>query len=267
MSKYNKLQGTRVLVIGGTSGIGYAVAEGALESGATVIISSSNQAKIDAAVASLDAHAAAVGLRPAASGKACDLGDQATVEANLDALLDFATNNKADKLNHVAFTAGDSLAMVPIASATPAVVSSMLNVRVVASLMLAKRLPEYTVRSNRTSYTITGGSIAARPPPGTSVVAGFGAAIEGFARGLAVDLKPIRVNAVQPGAVRTPLLGDNKEFIEMFAKDSITGTVGRPEEVAEAYLYLMKDSFTTATVVESNGGRNYGQSQEISEFN
>lgn len=267
MSKYNKLQGTRVLVVGGTSGIGYAVAEAAIEGGATVFISSSNQTKIDAAVAQLNEYATLVGRAPTASGRACDLSDNATTEANLIALLDWATDSKANLLSHVAFTAGDALKVVPITQVAGEQVLAGLNVRIVGALLLGKLLPQYTVRSNKTSYTVTSGSLSPRPAPGMGIIAGFAAAIEGYARGMAVDLKPIRVNAVQAGAVRTPLLGENPAFLELFAKDTLTGTVGRPEEIAEAYIYLMKDSFITAAVIESSGGRTVGSSTEVSEFN
>ncbi|KAJ6779397.1 hypothetical protein PWT90_03952 [Aphanocladium album] len=267
MSKYNKLQGTRVLVVGGTSGIGYAVAEAALESGATVYISSSNQSKIDTAVGQLNEYAKLVGREPVASGRACDLSDNATTEANLTALLDWVTDSKANLLNHVVFTAGDALNVVPITQVTGDNVLAGLNVRIAGSILLGKLLPVYTVRSNKTSYTVTSGSLSPRPAPGMGLVAGFAAAVEGYARGMAVDLKPIRVNTVQAGAIRTPLLGDNPAFIERFAKDTITGTVGRPEEIAEAYIYLMKDSFITAAVIESSGGRTVGSSTEVSEFN
>lgn len=267
MSKYNKLQGTRVLVIGGSTGVGYAVAEAALESGATVIVSSSSPSKITTALTSLQAHGAAVSVSPSlVSAFPCDLSS-ADAEANIVALLDSATENKSKLLNHVVFTAGDALTVTPFAKVVAADISNSLTVRVTGALLVAKHLPAYTVRSNKTSYTVTGGTLATRPVPGMGLVAGVGAAIEGFARGMAVDLRPIRVNCVRAGPIRTPLLGDDPARLELFAKSTLTGTVGKPEEIAEAYLYLMKDSFATATVIESNGGGNVGSSQAVSEFN
>jgi NAD(P)-dependent dehydrogenase (short-subunit alcohol dehydrogenase family) len=83
--------------------------------------------------------------------------------------------------------------------------------------------------------------------------------VEGLTRGLALDLKPVRVNAVAPGAVNTELFGAfPKELVdgmfEMFKSKSTTGTVGRPEDLAESYIYLMKDQYVTGSVLESNGG-------------
>lgn len=73
---------------------------------------------------------------------------------------------------------------------------------------------------------------------------------------LAVDLAPIRVNVVSPGAIHTELLqGVPDQAMEVFAKATTVGRIGRPEDVAEAYLYFMKDGFATGSMVESNGGR------------
>lgn len=79
-------------------------------------------------------------------------------------------------------------------------------------------------------------------------------------RGLAVDLKPLRVNIVSPGAVHTEIFGTVPAerldtVLDGFRQKSTTGTVARPEDLAEAYIYIMKDHFVTGSIVESNGGR------------
>ena len=78
-------------------------------------------------------------------------------------------------------------------------------------------------------------------------------------RQLALDLRPLRVNLISPGAVETELwdgLPAEKrgEMMEGFAKKMATGRVGRPEDVAESYLYCMRDGNVTGSVVSSNGG-------------
>lgn len=79
-------------------------------------------------------------------------------------------------------------------------------------------------------------------------------------RNLAFDLQPIRVNLVSPGAIKTELwdsMADEKAKQAMFeqvAKAAPTGRLGQPEDVAEAYLFLMKDANVTGTVVDSNSG-------------
>jgi NAD(P)-dependent dehydrogenase (short-subunit alcohol dehydrogenase family) len=74
-------------------------------------------------------------------------------------------------------------------------------------------------------------------------------------RNLAVDLQPIRVNLVSPGAVDTELWGPNREsLIAQFSKTAFMGRVATADEVAESYVYLMKDTNATGSTVSTNGG-------------
>ena len=91
-------------------------------------------------------------------------------------------------------------------------------------------------------------------------MAAWGQGIEGIVRGLAVDLAPIRVNLVKPGAVHTELFADIpaerlEKVLEKMRKETLTGTVGRPEDVAEMYLGLMKCAFASGSMVDVDGGR------------
>ncbi|KAK5798378.1 hypothetical protein VI817_004668 [Penicillium citrinum] len=109
------------------------------------------------------------------------------------------------------------------------------------------------------SVTLTSGAHRHKPDPGWSAMNGYLGAVETMMKGLAVDLKPLRVNVVSPGAVITEvvreMLGEHYDMaIQMAKEKSLVGGVGTPESVAQAYLYLMKDSFVTGTVLETNGG-------------
>ncbi|KAL4880372.1 NAD(P)-binding protein [Aspergillus karnatakaensis] len=253
-----KLDGKRVLVVGATSGIGFCVAEAAVEHGAQVILSSSNQSKLNATAARLQsAYPDLVRANPLTT-HACDLSDREHLEHNLSGLLDAAT--KIGKLNHISWTAGDAARIPRVQDLTIDAIYHAGIVRCVAPLLMAKLLPSYMERSAENSFTFTGGSITQKPNPGWAVMATWGGAVEGAMRGLAVDLKPIRVNIVSPGAVHTEILAgmakDELEgMLEFFRKTSTTGTVGNPQDVAEAYLYIMKDQFITGSIVETNGGR------------
>lgn len=94
------------------------------------------------------------------------------------------------------------------------------------------------------------------------MIAGYASGLHAMTRNLAFDLKPIRVNLVSPGAVETELWdqvasGDEKAkkaMLDAAAKTSLTGRLGQPEDVAEAYLFLMKDPNVTGTLVDSNSG-------------
>jgi NAD(P)-dependent dehydrogenase (short-subunit alcohol dehydrogenase family) len=111
------------------------------------------------------------------------------------------------------------------------------------------------------SFTLTGGTNTHRPFPGWTLAAAVGASSEGLVRGLAVDLKPIRTNIVIPGAIQTELLQPmlnriGEEAAGKFRREnSLTDSFGQPEEIAEAYGYLMKERFANGSQVTSDGGR------------
>ncbi|KJZ71235.1 hypothetical protein HIM_09378 [Hirsutella minnesotensis 3608] len=258
----NNLQRRRVLVFGGTSGIGFCTAEAALENGAEVIISSSNPEKITRSLERLRSGAAAKGIGDTAqiSGYACDLGDAAKVEENPVKTLDAATENGTRPLDHVAFSAGSLLKVPKIPEITVEDFHHLTQVRLVAPMILAKLLPRYMHQSVSSSLTLTSGTVGDRPLPGWAAISSCSAAVEGLGRGLALDLKPIRVNTVSPGAVNTEIFSDIPEdrlplALENFKKSSLTNTVGTPEELAETYIYCMRNTFTTSSVIVADGGR------------
>jgi NAD(P)-dependent dehydrogenase (short-subunit alcohol dehydrogenase family) len=255
-TKYtSKLAGKRVLVIGGTSGIGFAVAEASVEFGANVIVSGSNPERLQRTIERLqNAYPAAAGQ---ITGFTCNLADADNLEANLDTLLKNASSG--GKIDHIAFTAGDAIVSPPLKDMD---VKAMWNggiVRCVGVLILAKLIPTYMDLTPGSSLTITGGTNTDKPMPGRVMMAAWGGAIEGLMRGLAVDLKPMRVNMVSPGGTHTELFdrfGAQKEnFLEMMKAQTTVGEVGRPEEVAEAYIYSMRDRFASGAIINTNGGR------------
>jgi NAD(P)-dependent dehydrogenase (short-subunit alcohol dehydrogenase family) len=129
------------------------------------------------------------------------MGDQATLEQNVKELFE----KVGPKLNHVVFTAGDSLATMALQDATVDKVIAAGMVRYFAPLMVAKYAAKVLEKSVESSITTTTGSVSEKPIPNWSVINGFATALQGTTRGLALDLKPIRVNLVSPGAVLTPL--------------------------------------------------------------
>lgn len=263
----NKLQGRQVLIVGGSAGIGFAVAEAALEHGADVTISSSNQENIDRAVRRLQSHIQETGLpQRKVSGKVCDLADTRTMEDNVKSLLDFASRD--GKLDHVVFTAGDHDKPPALSSVTFEEISKVTTVRTWGGLMLAKYLLEYMNQTDNSSFTVTSSTTDWRPVRmGWSVLKGANGGIEAMARGLAYDLKPVRVNCVSPGFVRTGLFDKfPKEALgAIFAAmetESIMGKLGSTEELAEAYMYLMKNTFATGSTIVVDGGRLVGRLAE-----
>lgn len=176
-------------------------------------------------------------------------------------LLKSATNDGKDLLDHIVSTAGDALAIGGISEfAGTSTLTSALRVRTVAPLFLAKHAPgKYMHISSRSSITLTGGVNTYKPAPNWFIISLMGGAADGMMRGLAVDLKPIRVNVVAPGAIDTELFdrsfGEGKEkVVERFGKGTLVGRVGTPEDMSEAYLYVMRDGFLTGQTVLSEGG-------------
>ncbi|TIQ84633.1 MAG: SDR family oxidoreductase, partial [Mesorhizobium sp.] len=110
------------------------------------------------------------------------------------------------------------------------------------------------------SLTFVSGIAAYRPAARGSVVAAVNAGLEGLVRALAIELAPIRVNAVSPGWVDTPIwqfvAGDAKdETLAAMAKRLPAGRVGRPEDIADAIRFLMGNGFTTGTTLHVEGGQ------------
>jgi NAD(P)-dependent dehydrogenase (short-subunit alcohol dehydrogenase family) len=101
--------------------------------------------------------------------------------------------------------------------------------------------------------------IAHRPQKDSAVSTAMAGAIEHLSRALAIELAPIRVNAVCPGLVRTDvwnrLLQDRREeqFQKMTERQPLP-RIGEPEEAAEAYLHLMRASYTTGQILRVDGG-------------
>ncbi|KAK4989787.1 hypothetical protein LTR50_002961 [Elasticomyces elasticus] len=252
-TKYTqKLKDSRVLVIGGSSGIGYGVAEACLEHGAHVTISSSNPARIDAAIKKLQSTYPSCSSK--ISGHVCNLGDESTLEDNVKELF-----GKVGKLDHIAYTAGDSLAILPLARASMVQIRQAGMVRFFAPLMVAKHGVGALARSPSSTITLTTGSVAERPIPDWTIIGSYCAGLQAMARGLALDLAPVRVNLVSPGVVDTELWagmpeGQKAEMMEAVEKKLPTGRAGRVEDVAEAYLYAMKDRNLTGSMISTNGG-------------
>jgi NAD(P)-dependent dehydrogenase (short-subunit alcohol dehydrogenase family) len=251
----HKLQGKRVLIFGGTSGIGYAVAEGCIEHGSAVIISGSNAAKLQTTVERLKSSYPSLPSSQVTT-HACDLSNKETLESSIQALLSTITDGGKNKLNHVVFTAGDPRTLTTVSNFSVENFEKNQIVRNLAPLAIAKYLPQYLDKSPDSSYTLTSGFIATKPPPGFGLIAASGGFIEGMCRGLAVDMAPVRVNAVAPGVIKTEVLKGLPEQALTGLTNATTGKrLGRPEDIAEAYLYCMKDGFVTGSIIHSNGGR------------
>ncbi|HEY0436875.1 MAG TPA: SDR family oxidoreductase [Phenylobacterium sp.] len=232
------LNGQHVVIIGGSSGIGFAVAEAALAEGARVTIGSSDPAKVEAALARLGAGA---------SGGAVDLRDTASVAAFADSL---------SGIDHLVSTAGDwggAFRGAGLANMDLTEAAQGLEVRFWGPLRaIQAALPKLSASG---SITLTGGVRTHRPSKGMPLSSAFGGAIEHLAKGLAVDLAPIRVNAVCPGIILTDVWANVPEDrIAAMTSRLPLPRGGTPAETAEAYIHLMRATYTTGQVLVVDGG-------------
>ncbi|KAJ4155864.1 hypothetical protein LMH87_001089 [Akanthomyces muscarius] len=253
---FRKLLNKHVLVIGGTSGIGRGVAEGILSAGGRVSIASLSQAKINATLQELR------NLFPEAhiSGYRVDLASDGT-EKRLSELLSAVAKDHG-RLQHVVFTAGDALSGPTAPEAfTPELLARLTHLRAIVPFTLVKVIVAegHLDRDRSSSILLTSGNVAVRPVPGWSVGNFVASGLEGAVRGLALDLAPLRVNVVAPGSVDTGLWGDDaarQQVISRMDARLPTGSIGHIEDVAEAYLWLLRDRNVTGMVARTEGGLN-----------
>lgn len=258
LGKYvSKLAGARCLVIGGTSGIGFGVAEALIQNGASsVTISSSSTAKISSALERLKSGNAS--SKAQIQGFPCDLGSPDTLTSEVEKL--FAEVAKAGKLDHVVFTAGDALAVGKLEDFKLDAVRQAGTVRFFAPLVVAQQLRKHLNDGPAASYTITTGGASEHVSKDWTVMQAYLSGLRGMTRGLAVDLAPIRVNAVGLGPVETEIWNHVKEIgywdnvTGRLKGRMTTGQIGQVEDVVEAYLYLMRDKNVSGSVLESTGG-------------
>ncbi|CAE6519733.1 unnamed protein product, partial [Rhizoctonia solani] len=247
----NLLKGKKVIVIGGSSGIGRSVAAAALSNGASVVISSSSQQKIDAAVERLRQSSNGV-ADITVKGCAFDLKDLEALKAFLD---------KEGPFDHLAITAGTikGLQRFPKVGVTERL-KSEFDLRYYAVITAAQHIYNNKLINPGGSIIMTIGTSHYQSLPGWGLLSGVIGAVEGSTRGLAVDLKPIRVNTIAPGVVDTEIFDGlsperKKEIIEERTKALPVGHVGTPEEVAEAYMFAMKCTYLTGQVIVVDGGQ------------
>jgi NAD(P)-dependent dehydrogenase (short-subunit alcohol dehydrogenase family) len=233
------LKGKRVVILGGTSGIGLEVARQAFAKNAETVVVSSNASRVQQAVESFDREA---------EGHTVDL-------LNESAIADFF--GKLGKFDHLVYTAGDTLQLNEVAAADLKKARQAFELRY-WSVLAAVKYGSGQIRKDG-SIVLTTGIAGARPRKGWVFGAGVCGAVEAMTRALAVELAPLRVNAVCPGVVRTNLwqnMGEAERgaMFENVGKNLLVGRVGEANEVARAYIFLMEEGFSTGQIVVVDGG-------------
>ncbi len=233
-----RFAGQKIVIIGGSSGMGLATAKAAAAEEAQVIIASRSEEKLRQAQAQIKGSVEAI---------AVNVMDEGSVKSFFD---------RVGKFDHLT-TPGSEAAMGLFLELDTKTARAAFDSKFWGQYHAAK----YGAPNIRPSGSITffAGIWSQRPVLGGSVITAINSAIEGLGRALAIELAPIRVNVVSPGIVNTPIYArmalDKKEAMFKEVAASIPAKrIGKPEEIAQTVLYLMSNGYTTGSTLYVDGG-------------
>jgi NAD(P)-dependent dehydrogenase (short-subunit alcohol dehydrogenase family) len=185
------MNGQRVVVLGGTWGIGLATAKAAQREGASIVVASSRRHRVDSALSALQGKAV---------GEVVDFSDEGQVRAFFDRIAAF---------DHLVFWPSETLHWQTLDKIELDQARRFVNLRCWGAFMAVKYGSPH-IRSGG-SITLTNGVAGLRPQKGWTMAASICGAMEALTRALAMELAPIRVNAVCPGVVKSELWSDMAE--------------------------------------------------------
>ena len=239
-----RLEGKIALITGGSAGIGLATAKEFVAEGATVYITGRRQPELDAAVAAIGHDVTAIRADVA---KMADLDRVVAQIAKEKGRLDVLFANAGH---------GD---LVPLGQITEEHFDSTFDVNVKGLVFTVQKALPLIPKGG--AIVLNASIVSSKGFPAFSIYSATKAAVRSFARTWTADLKDraIRVNAVSPGPVDTPLLNNtfaNPDDMKALASTVVMGRLGRPEELAKAVTFLASDdaSFITGVELFVDGG-------------
>lgn len=229
------LKNQKIILIGGGSGIGLAIAQKAVDAGAQVVIASRSLEKL---------HAAAARLGGCVRVEPIDASDEQSV-------IDFF--RRVGPFDHLAATIKPQLPSGRFLDNEPAAVSAAFDTKFWGQYRVARHGARHIRPTG--SIVLTSGIASSRSYPGYSAVSAMNAATEALTKAIAVELAPVRVNCVCPGFVDTdPPLPGRAGHVKALAPGLPLDRLGAAGEIAEAYLYLFGNAYSTGSVVAVDGG-------------
>jgi len=228
------LVGKKVVVVGGSSGIGLSTAELAKAEGADVVIASRNAERLKAAANKLGAKA---------------IPTDVTSDDSVASL--FRSCGPAD---HVIVTAAQ-LRTGPFKTVAMDEVRATMEGKFWGAWRVARSAE---IRAGG-SLTLVSGFLSIRPRPNSAIVSCANGALESLARALALEFAPVRVNCVSPGIIDTPIRAAMPESVRRDMLDKAAASlpvrrVGEAEDVARQILAFMTNGFATGSIVYIDGG-------------
>lgn len=235
----HSLSGKKVIILGGSSGLGFAAAKAADAEGAQIVIVSSNQKNIDKAL---------LELSPESTGFVVNLRDEENIK-------EFFL--KTGNFDHLIYTAAENIHFSNIEDTDINFAKTFFDLRFWGAFAAVKYGAPYINAGG--SISLTSGSSSSRPGKGWSLMVSILNAIEGFVRAMAIELAPIRVNSVAPGVTKTDLWNsmtdeDRENLYKTLGESLPLKRVGEPEDIALAFVYLMKQQFGTGQNILVDGG-------------
>lgn len=226
-----------VVIVGASSGIGLATARAATSKGAKVVMISRSREKLDAVARSIQGD---VVLAPADMLDAGRLGTAITSAGAIDHLVLTAVANEMQRVAPIHELRDEQIER------------SMDKLR---GFVFAARAARPMIQQ-RGSIVLISGASALKPTPGMSVLASVNAAVTTFAKCLALELAPIRVNAITPGYVETPVHDtESVKRTRQWAESALPARrLGQPEDIADAILFLMTNPYMTGHDLVIDGG-------------
>lgn len=233
------LTGKRVVLIGGTEGLGLATAHAAATAGAQVVVVSSRPANVEKALAELPSNA---------QGDTVDVREESQVKALFERIGAF---------DHLVFTAGETLVLAPVMSTELDVQKRFFDIRFWGAFASVKHAASH-IRPGG-SIVLSSGASSQRPGPGWAVASSALGAMESLCSALALELAPIRVNLVRPGMVRTDMWREfpeeaREEMFRTTGQRLPVGRIGEPADIARSYVHLMEQEYATGSIVTVDGG-------------
>jgi NAD(P)-dependent dehydrogenase (short-subunit alcohol dehydrogenase family) len=228
------LSGQRVVVVGGTSGMGLATVRAAAAQGAEVVAAGRR---------ALDDREPIEGVRHAE----VDVTDEASVRALFDGV---------GSVDHL-FVSASPGSPGPFLEQDLAAARTFVDGKLLGSWACARYAAPHMPAGG--SITFVTGCAVVRPPGNAAMVTAAFAAVEALSRALALELGPLRVNTIRPGYTDSEMwsgLPDaEREDLRRRVADALpAGRMGTPEDIAHAAVFLMTSRQTTGAILEVSGG-------------